>query len=107
DACTLSALRSSYDSSSRTRRESTSLLVEIGDDGRMLSPAHVINRGGGIARGTFLQRFGLTRFHVARAVRDGTVVRVRRGVFATDRTPPRNSSPLLLTEERSPARRRC
>lgn len=54
----------------------------------MLSPAHVINHSGGIARGTFLQRFGLTRFHVARAVRDGTVVRVRRGVFATDRTAP-------------------
>lgn len=52
----------------------------------MLSPAYVIDHNGGIARGTFLQRFGMTRFHIARAVHDGSVVRVRQGVFATGRT---------------------
>lgn len=58
------------------------------EHGRMLSPAHVITHTGGVARGAFLQRFGFTRSHLSRAVREGSVIRIRRGVFATDETAP-------------------
>ncbi len=49
----------------------------------MLDPSQTIERLGGIARGSHLQRLGLTRTQLSRAVRAGKVQRVRPGVFAT------------------------
>lgn len=53
----------------------------------MLAPAHVIEHIGGVARGARLQAFGIDRHGLARAVRLGSVVRVRAGVFALPHTP--------------------
>lgn len=54
----------------------------------MLQPALLISHEGGIARGVRLQEFGLSRRVLSEAVKDGTILRVRPGVFAnvsTDR----------------------
>jgi very-short-patch-repair endonuclease len=48
----------------------------------MLTPKELLSRFGGIARGTYLQRYGCTRDHLASAVRSGEIRRVRPGIFA-------------------------
>lgn len=53
----------------------------------MLAPAHVIEHIGGVARGAQLRAFGIDRHGLARAVRGGSIVRVRAGVFALPHTP--------------------
>lgn len=55
----------------------------------IFSPADLLERFDGIARGTFLQRFGCTLKQLARATNDGSVVRVRPGVFALPSLDPR------------------
>lgn len=52
----------------------------------MLDPATVITNLGGVARGTRLQKHGISRKRLANEVREGTIVRVRTGVFAVPRT---------------------
>ena len=54
----------------------------------MLSLIDTIRRRGGIARGTDLQQLGFTRSALARAVRAGTVDRLRDGVFAAGPIAP-------------------
>jgi very-short-patch-repair endonuclease len=54
----------------------------------MLSLTDTIRRRGGIARGRDLQRLGFTRSSLARAVRGGTVERLRDGVFAAGPIEP-------------------
>ncbi|MDQ0613744.1 very-short-patch-repair endonuclease [Microbacterium sp. W4I4] len=48
----------------------------------MLTPTELLTRFGGIARGTYLQRYGCTRDRLASAVHQGLIRRVRPGVFA-------------------------
>ncbi|MFJ4173497.1 DUF559 domain-containing protein [Microbacterium sp. NPDC089696] len=55
----------------------------------MLDPAHILNRLGGIARGTVLQRYGCSRDRIRRAVKAGEILRVRPGVFAVPAADPR------------------
>ena len=52
----------------------------------MLDPAITLTRLGGVARGEQLQRFGLTRSALARAVSSRRILRVRPGVFAAPGT---------------------
>lgn len=52
------------------------------EDRWMLTPDHVLTHHGGVARGTLLHRFGLDRRMLERAVREGSILRVRQGVFA-------------------------
>lgn len=54
----------------------------------MLSLDHVLVHHVGVARGTFLHRFGCDRRELEKAVRDGDIVRVRRGVFASRAAAP-------------------
>ena len=49
----------------------------------MLSPAQTIQRLGGIARGSHLQRLGFTRTQLSRLVHARKIQRVRAGIFAT------------------------
>jgi len=58
------------------------------DAGGMLDPQLLITRLGGIARGTLLQDYGVSRMRLSQAVRAGTVQRLRPGVFATDAAHP-------------------
>lgn len=53
----------------------------------MLPPHHLITHVGGVARGALLQRFGVSRQALSRAVREGTILRVRQGVSVTPSTP--------------------
>lgn len=53
----------------------------------MLSPAHLLDHLGGVARGSLLQRYGVPRHALAEAVNARRIVRVRQGVFATARAP--------------------
>ena len=53
----------------------------------MLAPAHVIEHIGGVARGMQLRAFGIDRHALALAVRDGSISRVRSGVFVLPQTP--------------------
>lgn len=53
---------------------------------RMLDPVTVISRMGGIARGTQLQKVGMSRKRIAQEVSQGRIDRVRSGVFAVPRT---------------------
>lgn len=53
----------------------------------MPTAAHVLSHIGDVARGTTLHRFGLSRRMLSAAVRDGTITRVRNGVFATPSAP--------------------
>lgn len=55
---------------------------------QMLQPAQLITHEGGVARGTRLQEFGLSRRMLSNAVEDGTILRVRQGVFAVPSTVP-------------------
>ncbi|MFT4258835.1 endonuclease domain-containing protein [Microbacterium sp.] len=52
----------------------------------MLDPATVITRLGGVARGTQLQRHGISRKRLAQEVGTRRIQRVRAGVFAAPRT---------------------
>lgn len=45
--------------------------------------AQLIDRAGGVIRGTQLQKVGYSRGDLARAVREGTIRRIRPGVFAS------------------------
>lgn len=49
----------------------------------MLDASQIIDRLGGIARGSHLQRVGFTRTQLARDVKAGRIQSVRAGVFAT------------------------
>lgn len=53
------------------------------DAGAMFDPHDLLARLGGLARGTQLQEYGVSRVQLAKAVRSGTIERVRPGVFAT------------------------
>lgn len=53
----------------------------------MSTAAHVLSHLGDVARGTTLHEFGLSRRILSAAVRDGTVTRVRNGVFAIPSAP--------------------
>lgn len=55
--------------------------------GRMLDPVILLDRLGGLARGTRLQTFGIDRPTLSRAVRAGRINRIRPGVFASNRLP--------------------
>lgn len=48
----------------------------------MFSPADLLGRLGGIARGTQLQGFGCSRKELAAAARTGSIRRIRQGTFA-------------------------
>jgi very-short-patch-repair endonuclease len=48
----------------------------------MQTPDHVLARHGGVARGTLLHQFGLDRRVLERAARDGSILRIRQGVYA-------------------------
>lgn len=54
----------------------------------MLKPAELIDKEGGVARGTRLQEFGFSRRMLAEEVRSCTILRVRPGVFVTPSTAP-------------------
>ncbi|PRB16649.1 DUF559 domain-containing protein [Microbacterium sp. MYb62] len=54
----------------------------------MLDPSSLLIRLGGLARGTELQRCGVTRPELAKAVRNKTIDRVRPGVFASPALQP-------------------
>lgn len=49
----------------------------------MLEPATMIHRLGGIARGSHLQKLGISRKRLARDVASGAILRLRAGLFAT------------------------
>ncbi|MGQ7310858.1 DUF559 domain-containing protein [Microbacterium arabinogalactanolyticum] len=49
----------------------------------MLAPQDLLERFGGVARGTLLQQYGCSRRALAAAVDDGRIRRIRPGVFAT------------------------
>lgn len=49
----------------------------------MVNANHVLTHHDGVARGMLLHEFGLSRRMLSTAVRDGEVVRVRNGVFAS------------------------
>lgn len=55
---------------------------------RMLDPTTTLHRLGGIARGTHLQRHGISRKALAVAAASGRILRVRAGVFAAPQTRP-------------------
>lgn len=47
----------------------------------MLTLDHVLTHHGGVARGSLLHQFGLDRRVLEKAVRDGSILRIRQGVF--------------------------
>ncbi|QDE34314.1 DUF559 domain-containing protein [Microbacterium foliorum] len=53
----------------------------------MLDPRTTLDRLGGLARGTHLQRHGLDRPSLTRAVRAGRIDRIRPGLFASPTLP--------------------
>lgn len=55
---------------------------------RMPTAAHILSHLGDAARGTTLRRYGLSRRILSAAVRNGTILRVRNGVFALPTAPP-------------------
>ena len=63
-------------------------IVRMTDADGMLDPQILITRLGGIARGTSLQEFGVSRMRLSKATRDGEIQRLRPGVFATDFAHP-------------------
>lgn len=58
----------------------------------MLPPSDLLARFGGVAHGTFLQQYGCTRRSLASAAKQGSIHRVRNGVYAL---PP--ADPKVLT----------
>ncbi|WP_245958532.1 type IV toxin-antitoxin system AbiEi family antitoxin domain-containing protein [Microbacterium bovistercoris] len=55
--------------------------------GDMLDPQTLITRLGGVAQGTRLQEFGVSRMRLSQAVRQGRIERLRAGVYATATAP--------------------
>lgn len=55
----------------------------------MLQPNQLLAHFDGIARGTQLQAFGCTRTQLSSAVRSGSILRVRNGVYALHTIDPR------------------
>lgn len=55
----------------------------------MFAPAHLLTLYGGVARGMRLQQHGCTRRRLADAVNDGSIDRVRNGVFALSNADPK------------------
>lgn len=55
----------------------------------MLTPAELLDRSDGIARGTWLQQYGCSRRTLADAVAEGSIRRVRPGVFALPTLNPK------------------
>ncbi|MBO0981023.1 DUF559 domain-containing protein [Microbacterium sp. SD291] len=56
---------------------------------RQFTPSVLLERLGGVARGTLLQRYGYSRRELAAAVSSGSIRRVRQGVFALPGTDPK------------------
>ncbi|WP_417508190.1 DUF559 domain-containing protein [Microbacterium sp.] len=54
----------------------------------MIDPAHLITRLGGVALGSRLQEYGISRATLARHVAKGTIQRIRSGVFAVPGLKP-------------------
>jgi very-short-patch-repair endonuclease len=54
----------------------------------ILTPRQLLDRFDGLARGTQLTPYHLTRHDLADAARDGTIRRLRRGVYATEMAHP-------------------
>lgn len=54
----------------------------------MLTPNDTISRLGGVARGSHLQRLDFSRQKLSDSVRDGSILRLRAGVFAVGPVPP-------------------
>lgn len=54
----------------------------------MIDPAHLITQLGGVAHGSRLQEFGVSRTALTRHVRAGRIERVRTGVYAVARLSP-------------------
>lgn len=54
----------------------------------MFDPVILLERFGGVARGSFLQRYGCSRHQLAREADDGRIVRVRPGVYALPEADP-------------------
>ncbi|MGM7671930.1 DUF559 domain-containing protein [Microbacterium sp. A93] len=54
----------------------------------MIDPAHLITQFGGVAKGSRLQKFGVTRMMLSRHVARGNIERIRSGVFAVPSLPP-------------------
>ena len=54
----------------------------------MFDPVVLLDRFGGVARGTFLQRYGCSRQQLARESNSGRITRLRAGVFAVPRADP-------------------
>lgn len=54
----------------------------------MLAPSDLITHQGGIMRAARLQQFGVSRRQLNAALRDGSIIRVRGGVFAASSTAP-------------------
>lgn len=54
----------------------------------MIDPAHLITQLGGVALGSRLQDYGISRTALARHVDKGTIERIRPGVFAVPTLPP-------------------
>lgn len=61
----------------------------MSDARKMLAPADLLDRFDGIAHGSRLQEFGCSRTQLAAAVRDGSIRRLRPGVFALATTAPK------------------
>lgn len=61
----------------------------------MFDPLDLLTRLGGLAQGTQLQDYGVTRMQLSKAVRGGRIERLRPGVFAT---------PAAAADERDAAR---
>ena len=53
----------------------------------MFDPVDLLTRLGGLAKGTQLQEYGVSRVQLSRAVSSGTIERLRPGVFATHAVP--------------------
>lgn len=54
----------------------------------MQHPANLIIGRGGVSRGSSLEPFGVSRRALSRAVDEGSVLRIRAGVFAVPSAPP-------------------
>lgn len=54
----------------------------------MIDPAHLITQLGGVALGSRLQDYGISRATLARHVTKGRIERIRSGVFAVAKLPP-------------------
>jgi very-short-patch-repair endonuclease len=60
----------------------------MSDAGDMIDPQLLIDRLGGLAPGTSLQEFGISRMRLTKSVRAGDIQRLRAGVYATNSAHP-------------------